>query len=84
MLVISNLQKTRFSAFSSLHPGFGILRRSMESATTQPPEGQPRKEASSLSKDGMWRSFTRVPHLLQYVSSATYYARAKTRGKDFN
>jgi hypothetical protein len=29
----------------------------------------------------MWRSFSRVPHLLQYASSGTYFARIKVRGK---
>jgi len=53
----------------------------MQPATTQLPEPQPKKEASNLSKDGLWRSFARVPHLLQYVSSGTYYARVKIHGK---
>ncbi len=34
-----------------------------------------------LSKDGKWRSFPKVPNLLQYVISETYYARTKVRGK---
>ncbi len=34
-----------------------------------------------LSKDGKWRSFPRVPNLLQYVSSETYFARVKVKGK---
>src|SRR5438132_9523730 len=34
-----------------------------------------------LSKDGKWRSFPKVPNLLQYVISGTYYARRKTDGK---
>ncbi|OQC67190.1 MAG: hypothetical protein BWX48_00945 [Verrucomicrobia bacterium ADurb.Bin006] len=41
----------------------------------------PRKNSSSPSKDGKWRSFPKVPHLLQYVTSATYYARVKVGGK---
>jgi hypothetical protein len=36
-----------------------------------------RKSTSRLSKDGKWRSFPRIPHLLQYVSSETYYARVR-------
>lgn len=50
-------------------------------------ENQPaptvKKTAFRLSKDGKWRSFTRVPHLLQYVSSGVYFARTKIRGKIF-
>jgi integrase len=55
----------------------------MEATPAPQPETQKqiKKEASSLSKDGKWRSFARVPHLLQYVSSGTYYARVKIRGK---
>ncbi|MEI7935210.1 MAG: site-specific integrase [Verrucomicrobiota bacterium] len=53
----------------------------MDTTPTQPLETPPKKETGSLSKDGHWRSFTRVPHLLQYVSSGTYYARVKVRGK---
>lgn len=34
-----------------------------------------------LSKDGKWRSFPKVPNLLQYVMSGTYYARCKVNGK---
>jgi hypothetical protein len=34
-----------------------------------------------LSKDGKWRSFPKVPHLLQYVSNENYYGRIKMRGK---
>ncbi|HSY19368.1 MAG TPA: tyrosine-type recombinase/integrase [Candidatus Acidoferrales bacterium] len=40
-----------------------------------------KKSANRLSKDGKWRSFPRVPHLLQYVSSGTYFARLKIKGK---
>ena len=40
-----------------------------------------KKSAFCLSKDGKWRSFPRVPHLLQYVSSGTYFARVKIKGK---
>jgi hypothetical protein len=34
-----------------------------------------------LSKDGKWRSFPKVPHLLQYVSNGNYYGRIKMGGK---
>jgi hypothetical protein len=36
-----------------------------------------------LSKDGKWKSFPKVPHLLKYVSNRTYYARATINGKEF-
>ena len=34
-----------------------------------------------MSKDGQWRSFPKMPHLLQYVSNGNYYARIKINGK---
>ena len=40
-----------------------------------------RKRDHSLSRDGKWRSFPRVPNLLQYVSNENYYARIKVDGK---
>ncbi len=39
------------------------------------------KRAANLSKDTKWRSFPRVPNLVQYVSTGTYYGRLKTNGK---
>jgi integrase len=39
------------------------------------------KRNPHLSKDGKWRSFPKVPNLLQYVMSGTYYARTKVHGK---
>lgn len=40
-----------------------------------------RKREEHLSKDGKWRSFPKVPHLLQYVSNGNYYGRIKVAGK---
>ena len=34
-----------------------------------------------LSKDGKWRYFPKVPNLLQYVRTGTYFARAKIQRK---
>lgn len=34
-----------------------------------------------MSKDGKWRSFPKVPHLLQYVTNGNYYGRIKIGGK---
>lgn len=51
--------------------------------TENPPAPTGKKSAFRLSKDGKWRSFSRVPHLLQYVSSGVYFARIKIRGKIF-
>jgi hypothetical protein len=40
-----------------------------------------KKREEHLSKDGQWRSFPKVPHLLQYVSNSNYYGRIKVGGK---
>jgi hypothetical protein len=34
-----------------------------------------------MSKEGKWRSFPQVPHVLQYVSNGNYYARVKVASK---
>lgn len=47
----------------------------------QDAEPSPRKRDAHLSKDGQWRSFPKVPNLLQYVSNGNYYARIKVNGK---
>jgi len=39
------------------------------------------KRDPHLSSDGKWRSFPKVPNLLQYVIAGTYYARCKVNGK---
>jgi integrase len=36
---------------------------------------------ANLSPDGKWRSFPKVPNLLQYVSTGTFYGRVKVDGK---
>jgi len=40
-----------------------------------------RKRDEHLSSDGKWRSFPKVPNLLQYVSNGNYYGRIKVGGK---
>ena len=39
------------------------------------------RHAGRLSPDGKWRSFPKVPNLLQYVSTGLYFARLKVNGK---
>lgn len=39
------------------------------------------KRAEHLSPDGKWRSFPKVPNLLQYCSTGLYFARTKVNGK---
>ncbi len=46
---------------------------------TQPAISKKRDE--QLSSYGKWRSFPKVPNLLQYVSNGNYYGRIKVHGK---
>jgi integrase len=39
------------------------------------------KRTYNVSTDGKWKSFPKVPNLLQYVVAGTYYARCKVKGK---
>jgi integrase len=39
------------------------------------------KRTERLSPDGKWRSFPKVPNLLQYCSTGLYFARLKVNGK---
>jgi len=45
---------------------------------------QPAKKRDvTLSPDGKWRSFPKVPNLVQYVSTGNYFGRVKIDGKIF-
>jgi hypothetical protein len=39
------------------------------------------QDAEQTAREGRWLSFPRVPHLLPYVSTGTYFARVKVDGK---
>jgi integrase len=41
------------------------------------------KRDTTLSVDGKWRSFPKVPNLVQYVSTGTYFGKVKIGGKPF-
>jgi integrase len=43
---------------------------------------KPERDAN-LSPDGKWRSIPKVPNLVQYVSTGTYFGRIKIEGKVF-
>jgi len=49
--------------------------------TEQDQQPGTRKREDHLSTDGKWRSFPKVPHLLQYVISGNYFGKVKIRGK---
>jgi hypothetical protein len=37
----------------------------------------------NTSTDGKWRSFPKVPNLLQYINTCAYFGRVKKEGKIF-
>src|SRR5437016_12066992 len=57
---------------------FAMKTAISESHETKPDKAK-RKER--LSPDGKWKSFPKVSHLLQYVSTGVYFARVKVNGK---
>ena len=46
----------------------------------QDKQPSPRIRKGHLSKNGKWRSFPKVPHLLQYVISGNYFGKVKMNG----
>jgi integrase len=69
-----------------LYPGFVSHIISIDmSETTQETnrDTKPKKtnRTERLSPDGKWRSFPKVPNLLQYCSTGLYFARVKVQGK---
>ncbi len=70
-----------------LHPDFVFLSILALMESSSNPTGpvkvpKPAREAN-LSPDGKWRTFPKVPNLVQYVSTSTYYGRVKIDGKVF-
>jgi len=47
----------------------------------RPPDGKKNKPPLACPETGKWRSFFLFPHLLQFASSRTYFARIKAQGK---
>ncbi len=41
------------------------------------------KREANVSPDGKWRSFPKVPNLVQYVNTGVYFGRVKIEGKIF-
>jgi hypothetical protein len=76
LLIINHLQQV-------LQPHFSlcILSNSGVNQTLDTQSKASKKREAHLSKDGQWRSFPKVPHLLQYVSNGNYYGRIKVGGK---
>jgi hypothetical protein len=70
---------TRFP--NSALPSSTVSRATNSETAENAPAKSRKKSAVRLSKDGKWRSFPRAPHLLQYVSTGTYFARIKIKGK---
>ena len=52
----------------------------MAVATTSP---KTKEQPQHVSPDGLWRSFPKVPCLMQYVPSGVFFARVRHKGKLF-
>lgn len=63
-----------------MYPAF-VSRRFCFVKPKSEPLPDNRKREEHLSNDGKWRSFPKIPHLLQYVSNGNYYGRIKIGGK---
>lgn len=69
-----------------LHPAFvsrivEVMKPTNETTSAGAESVPTTKKDKHLSSDGKWRSFPKVPNLLQYVTAGTYYARCKVNGK---
>jgi len=73
----------RFSRyFPPLHPSWCFSHECTNQATNGGMENTPKtKHNDNFSTDGKWRSFPKVPNLLQYFVAGTYYARCQVQGK---
>ncbi len=67
----------------SLYPVYVFLMKAdITDTITAGAESIPKtKRSDNISANGKWRSFPKVPNLLQYVVAGTYYARCKVKGK---
>jgi hypothetical protein len=79
-LTISVLQGSELRPFSRFIPALYSVTFDLVAPNSDIPQNS-RKREEHFSKDGKWRSFPQVPHLLQYASSANYYGRIKVGGK---
>lgn len=85
-LILRRLQKDFYIPDSRCIPicirRFGFMDpATVPSEIPAAPRATSGKRLVKISKDGKRRSFPKVPHLLQHVSSDSYYARTKVNGK---
>jgi hypothetical protein len=74
--------------FSLLYPAFVPRKVPLMKATPTADTGRDTKPSKAtrnaeVSPDGKWRSFPKVPNLVQYVGTGTYFGRVKIEGKVF-
>jgi integrase len=77
-----------FSDLFRLYPAFAsrkmlVLMTTLTADTRQDTKPAKPTRDANLSPDGKWRSFPKVPNLLQYVSTEMYFGRVKIDGKVF-
>jgi hypothetical protein len=81
---IANIDVYHFSSGFVFHciPRSVLIMNSLLETTTAGAQSVPKtKRNDNTSTDGKWRSFPKVPNLLQYVVAGTYYAKCKVNGK---
>ncbi|MGC9944750.1 MAG: hypothetical protein ABSE48_23255 [Verrucomicrobiota bacterium] len=54
-----------------------------QNVDTKPDKTIKQELNAAISSDGKWRSFPKVPNLVQYISTGTYFGRVKIKGKPF-
>jgi hypothetical protein len=72
-----------------LHPVVGYLRafrlrQRLFSHQLAAASSIPKTKEQHLSTNGQWQYFRKVPNLIQYVASGSYFARVKHKGKAFH
>ncbi len=60
-----------------------VLMTTLTTDTTQDTKPAKTSRDVRISPDGKWRSFPKVPNLLQYVNTGIYFGRVKIEGKIF-
>jgi integrase len=54
-----------------------------DQAAAAPSGAKTKDQTQHVSADGLWRSFPKVPRLMQYVPSGVYFARLRHKGRLF-
>src|SRR5208282_1799282 len=71
------------TAILVLYPTFASRRKlvlmTTQNVDTKPDKTTKQERNAAISSDGKWRSFPKVPNLVQYISTGTYFERVKIK-----